>query len=47
MVEDVFLKDVLEKLAQIGASIQKEAWPATVRMGTIMIKQWLRDASAC
>jgi hypothetical protein len=45
-VENVFLKEALEKLDQIEADVQRESWTVTTKMGTTMLKQWLRDVNA-
>jgi hypothetical protein len=46
MVDEMLLKENLKKIDQIEESIQRESWTVTTNFDTIMLKQWLREASA-
>ena len=39
------VEDNLEQLNEIEAKMQTEAWTVTAKMDTIMLNNWLKDAS--
>ena len=45
VVEDMLLKENLRQLNDIEAYVNDDTWTVTTKLDTIMLKQWLRDAS--
>jgi hypothetical protein len=46
MVDDMLMKEHLNKMKQIEASVRRDSWIVITTVDTNVLKQWVRDASA-